>query len=310
MLIVAALRWSDQRAGVDPLTGEVHTSTAGSGPSEADRCALEHALRLAAALPGGRCVAVTVGPPEADALLRDALAAGTDAVLRIAAPEDGASRPVSSMNSTPVSSKHDRTTVMSSSWTDHDGHRTALLLCHGVVGQHGPPDVVVCGDRSTDRGTGSTPAFLAAFLGARQALGLLELSIVDGTAELTAVRRLDGGRRERLRIELPAVCSVEPTEVRLRRAPLPAVLASRAAPIPVVAGSAPPDRRVRVTAVRPYRPRPRALPATPTADPHRRMVALSGALVRHDPPRLVTPPNPRAAATELLEFLRQQGFAP
>ena len=286
MLIAAALRWTDQRAIVDPLTGEVRTSTAGSGPSEADRCALEHGLRLAAAL-RGRCVAITVGPPAADAMLRDALAAGADAVLRVD-PQASAD-------------KND----------DHDGHRTARLLHQGLINRHGPPDVVVCGDRSTDRGTGSTPAFLAALLGAQQALGLLELSTVDGFGELAAVRRLDGGRRERLRIGLPAVCSVEPTDVRLRRAPLPAVLAARGAPIPVVAGEVPVDGRVRVTAVRPYRPRARVVAngtADRDADPHRRMVALSGTLTRHDPPRLVTPESPAAAAGELLTFLREHGY--
>jgi hypothetical protein len=95
------------------------------------------------------------------------------------------------------------------------------------------PDLVVCGDHSADRGTGSTPAFLAGLLGAAQALGLVQLSTVEG--ELRALRRLDGGRRERLVVPLPAVCSVEPTGVRLRRAALPAVLAAATAPIPVVA---------------------------------------------------------------------------
>lgn len=289
--VVAALRFTDQRATVDPLTAAVHTDVRTSGPSEADRCALEHALRLAAGL-GGRCVAVTVGPPAADAMLRDALAAGADAVLRI--------RPTA-----------DDTHPDAGPDVAGDGAATAAALLDGFRQRHGNPGLLICGDHSTDRGTGSTPAYLAHRLGAAQALGLLELAVQDG--ELRAVRRVDGGRRERLAVPLPAVCSVEPADVRLRRAPLPAVLAARTAPVPVVtvpvATVGRPDRRApHLGPARPYRPRPRVLPAPVGDDPRTRMLALTGALVERDPPRVLTPAGAAEAADELLGFLRQHGY--
>jgi electron transfer flavoprotein beta subunit len=216
-------------------------------------------------------------------MLRDALAVGADAVLRIQ-PAEG-------------DPDHDVAT---------DGDSTAAALLDGLRRRHGSPDLVVCGDHSADRGTGATPAFLAHRLGAAQALGLLQLSVQDG--ELRAVRRLDGGRRERLAVPLPAVCSVEPTDVRLRRAALPAVLAARTATIPVVTSTQRPSRAPHPGHARPYRPRPRVLPAPAGDDPRTRVLALTGALVERDPPRVVTPAGAAEAADELLGFLRQHGY--
>ena len=266
MLVIAALRWVDPRPSVDPLTGSVHSEPRASGPSAADECALAYALRIAGP---GRCVAVTAGPPEAEGLLRDALAAGASGVLRV---EDA-------------------------------GATTASALAQGIR-TLGDPDVIVCGDHSLDHGTGATPALLAHAFDAAQALGLLDLSAT--TTGLTGLRRLDGGRRERLAIPLPAVCSVEATGVRPPRAPLPAVLAAQAAPIPVVTVDSGPSA-VRAGDPRPYRPRPTRLGA-PSGDAHHRVLALTGALVERTPPRVVRPATPAEAADELLDFLRKHGF--
>ncbi|WP_447002602.1 mycofactocin-associated electron transfer flavoprotein beta subunit [Saccharothrix isguenensis] len=280
MLVAAALRWTDRHASVDRLTAQVRHNPLTSGLSEADRCALEHALRLTAALPDARSVAVTIGPPGADSVLREALEVGVDEVLRV----DG-----------PV---HDHT---------DDGSRTAAALLAGLRAV-GTPDVVLCGDRSSDRGTGTTPAFLAAYLDAHQALGLTDLSLTDGT--LHGVRRLDGGRRERLRIGYPAVCSVEPAGVRLRRGALSAVLAAQDAVIPVLPCPVSDDTRVTVTSVRPYRPRPRELPGATVESPRERIHAFIGASGAEVRSRVVTPQTPQAAADELLAFLTEHGYLP
>ena len=282
MLVVAALRWVDPRPTVDPLTAAVHPDPLASGAGPADRCALEYALRIAEAT-AGRCVALTVGPPPAEAMLREALAAGADEALRVA-----------------PAAQHEAAAG--------DEAATAGAIADAVRDRLRGADLVLCGDRSLDRGTGATPAFLADRLGAAQALGLVELSL-DG-ARLRALRRLDGGRRERLVIDPPAVCSVEPaTAARLRRAPLPAVLAARRAKIPVHTPPDPVRPRIRVGAVRPYRPRPRPCP-TPEGTAHARMLALTGALIDRTPPRMVAPPDPASAADELLAFLGEHGYLP
>ena len=52
------------------------------GPGRPDLAALEHALRLAQRW-DAQVVAATVGPGEAEAMLRDALAAGAAEALRV-----------------------------------------------------------------------------------------------------------------------------------------------------------------------------------------------------------------------------------
>src|SRR5215467_11635690 len=81
-VIVAALGWYWRETEVDPLTGTVGADRRDCGPSQSDLAALEHALRLAERW-DAEVVAATVGPAEADAMLRDALAAGATQALRV-----------------------------------------------------------------------------------------------------------------------------------------------------------------------------------------------------------------------------------
>jgi electron transfer flavoprotein beta subunit len=175
-------------------------------------------------------------------------------------------------------------------------------------------DLVCCGDYSTDRGSGSVPAYLAAELGAAQALGLVQIVPGDEPGALTATRRLDGGRREVLAVTAPAVLSLEGSSAELRRAGLAAVLAARDADITVVAaasvdaGAAGSTRaRVRLTRRAPYRPRAKTLPApSPDLDVRDRILALTGALVERTPPRTVHV-DAAEAADLVLEQLRAWG---
>jgi electron transfer flavoprotein beta subunit len=189
---------------------------------------------------------------------------------------------------------------------DEGALATALVVAMRAVGD---PALVLCGDRSADRGTGALPALIAHALGAAQALGLVDLR-VDGDT-LAAERRLDGGRRERLRVPRPAVCSVEGAGVRLRRASLPATLRAERATIPVApasVGAGAATGRVTVGAPRPFRPRTR-LVAPPTGGNARaRLMELTGALVAHDPPTIVGPVDAPGAADALIAYLTRNGY--
>ncbi|HEV7713839.1 MAG TPA: mycofactocin-associated electron transfer flavoprotein beta subunit [Asanoa sp.] len=281
-LVVACLRFGDLRPSVDPLTGSVSRDPRGFELSAADAAALEHALRLGDAW-SAPVLAVTAAAASADPLLRTALALGAS-VLRVPwAP-----------------SSYVADLAL-------DERALALAVASAIRGV-GTPSVVVCGDVSSDRGTGAFPAYLAHALDAAQALGLVALS-VSGNA-LAGERRLDGGRRERLRIPRPAVCSVEAAGVRLRRASLPATLAASSASVPVatVVPSASAGA-VEVTGVGPFRPRTRVVPA-PAGDSSRdRLMHLTGVLVAHDPPQIVTPASAASAADALLDYLRRRGYA-
>lgn len=239
-----------------------------AGVSESDRAALEVGLVLAG-LTDSRSTVISVGPPGADKGLRTALAAGAHRAVRIDAPADLESAAVS---------------------------RALASVAAGA-------DWVLCGDASADRGSGSVPAFIAAELGAAQALGLVAVSSTDGVVR--AVRRLDGGRREVLDVRAPAVLSVEGAAARLRRAALPAELKARTAPIEVVPGPTGPLEHPDV--VQRYRPRARAL-AAPAGTALARVLQLTDAggsttttheLVTLDPPE---------AADRILHALAEWGY--
>ena len=274
-MIAACLKWVDRRPEIDPLTGGVHTDVRTSGPSDADEAALEWALRIGDAW-GLDVVAVTAGPPAADAMLREAIAAGATRAVRVDVERDTRS--------------------------DHVAASLAGALPDGV-------SVVLCGAWSLDRGSGSVPAFLAARLDAAQALGLVTLSF-DGADphRLELERRLDRGRRERLRVTAPAVLSVEGGSASLRRAPLDRVLHSRSVEIEVHISLSPPGSSPAPVHTAPFRPRARVLPPPPAElDARERILALSGALTDREPPRLVRL-DPGAAADELLAQLHTWGY--
>jgi electron transfer flavoprotein beta subunit len=275
-LLLVLLRPTDLRADVDPLTGALTREPRAAALSASDAAALEHALGFAEAW-GARVLALSAGGPECDPALREALALGCE-VRRVA---------------------------LHQSYVDElatDEHGLAKALVGALGGER--PDLVLCGDRSADRGTGALPAFVAHELGVVQAPGLVSLTL-DGDGVL-AERRLDHGRRERMRVPLPAVCSVEAAGVRLRRAALPATLAAGSAAVPTVPAEVPASP-VRVVQVRAARPRPRHLPA-PSGTARERLLALTGALLAHEPPTVVGPVGAAEAADVLLEHLVRWGY--
>jgi electron transfer flavoprotein beta subunit len=269
--IAAALKWVDLRPDIDPLAGTVRHDDRTTGFSLADAAALECALLLGEAwqLP---VAAITAGPPEAQAVLRDAAAFGPRRLVLIAADIDAPSEAI------------------------------AEALAPSLDGAA----VVCCGDYSADRGTGSVPAFLAGRLEAAQALGLTGLT-PRSRGCLIAQRRLDGGRREHLEVTAPAVISVEPGAARLRRAALSGLLAAREAAIEAAEGAATHRPRVQVMRTAPYRPRPKILPPPHDPLPRARLIALTGALTERTPPRVVRAPCDEAA-DELIRYLKDKGY--
>ena len=271
---VACLRIVDLRPGVDPLDGTVSRDRWGVGLPPADAAALEHALRLAEAW-DGRVVAVCVGPPSVEPR---AARGGRPRCLRRpgARPRDegDAHRYVAELA---------------------DDERALARTLLAAVGPFGRPDLVLCGDRSVDRGTGALPAYLAHELDAAQALGLVD---VDGRRPGRAVGRAPA--RRRMARTPPGAAARRVLRRGGRRPPAPGV-ARRG-----------PGRRRRAHPRRPRRsrrPRPRAggagplhlgpdppvsprtrvVPPPEGDDPRLRLLALTGALVAHDPPTVVAP---------------------
>lgn len=266
--VAVLLKRVDLRPSADPLTGVI-THDPHGGLSASDQCALELALHVAEQL-GLAVRAVTAGRADSDDVLRLALESGVTEVERVEMHPEAPSAEIAAALAPRV--------------------RRARF--------------VFCGDYSLDRGTGSVPAFVAGQLDFAQVLGSASVELTGGSLRIE--RRLDRGRREIAVVAPPAVVSVDGGLPPLRRSPLPRVLKSARAEIPVIIPSRSHEPEQGRTL--PYRPRPRVLNGP---DPHlptrQRLLTLSGALNVFDPPRLVVA-APEEAADELLSFLTARGY--
>ncbi|MBU3689695.1 MAG: putative mycofactocin-associated electron transfer flavoprotein [Acidimicrobiales bacterium mtb01] len=237
-----------------------------AGISAADQSALEFALL--SARPGEDVVAVSAGPLGAERALRDAVACGLSRAIRI----------------------------------DLDPRASSSAVASSIASAVAGARLVWCGDYSLDRGTGSMPGFLAARLGIGQALGLIDVTIGDDS--MSVVRRLDGARREIMRVTGPAVLSVEGSTARLRRASLRGVLAADNAIIDVIAGMSSP---IDAVDEKPYRPRARALaaPSGTSALDRVRSLTDAGTATQRSETVVLDPPE---AAARIVGALRDWGY--
>jgi electron transfer flavoprotein beta subunit len=237
-----------------------------AGLSLADQAALELALRHAATA-ATTVHAVSVGGPMALQGLRAALACGADRVTHLAATTD-------------------------------DSATVAALLAAALA----DATWVWCGDYSPDGGTGAVPAFLAGELRRPQALGVVAVQFLPDGVE--AIRRLDGGRREMLRLR-HGVISVEGAAARLRRASLTSTLRADRTEIPTVYPEV--ARHPPLPPPEPYRPRARAI-TTPrsasTIDRLHQLTAASGPTTRGETVELA----PAQAAARIIEALTAWGY--
>ncbi len=274
-VFAALLKPVELAARVDPLSGQVIPDPVSLGVSPSDEAALEWALRCAERH-GGSVRALAAGEREpAEVALRLAAAAGAAELAHVSLDPDWPS--------------------------DWVGRSLAQEMTDVALAW--------CGDMSLDRGSGSVPAFVAAELGWPQALGLVGVELPAGPGEsFEVLRRLDGGRRERLLVTGPAVLSVEGATARLRRAGFSALLAANREPAPVktVPGRVGRTARPAVGAVSPYRPPARVVPppAGDTAGERiRSLIGLEGRPVAHRSLHLA----PAEAAAMIIESLESWG---
>jgi electron transfer flavoprotein alpha/beta subunit len=142
--------------------------------NEWDACAVEAALTLRDDAGGGEVTAVTVGDDEADKVVQRALAMGADRGVR-----------VELVTQDPL----------------------AVARALSTVADAEAPDLVLCGVQSADLANGAVGAALAGLLSLPFA-GVAVAIERDG-AGLQVERELEGGLRERLAVQLPAVVSVQ-----------------------------------------------------------------------------------------------------
>lgn len=159
---------------------------------QTDMVACEAAIRLKEAATATVSL-FTTGAGESEAGLRAALALGADDATRVELVANGLDSSV----------------------------RAGRLLGAAIARE--PVDLVICGARSSDGGSGAVPAIIAEELGLPLVTNVTSIS---GTKVLEVERRVGGGRRQVVRIEGPAVITVEDSLCEPR---YPSVIARRRA---------------------------------------------------------------------------------
>ena len=158
---------------IDPATGTLIREGVPSIVNPEDRHALEAAIALREQAGGGKVTVLSMGPPQAEAALREALAMGADAAVLLS----------------------DR------AFAGADTLATACALQHAVR-KLGAVDLILCGRQAIDGDTAQVGPQLAEFLGLPQITYVKQLRLEGG--QLVAERHTEAGTQV-VACPLPAV---------------------------------------------------------------------------------------------------------
>ncbi|AJE49113.1 electron transfer flavoprotein subunit beta/FixA family protein [Celeribacter indicus] len=161
-----------------------------------DEIAVEEAVRLKEAGKADEVVAVSIGPAQAQDVLRTALAMGADRAILIAA--EGPVEPLA-----------------------------VAKLLRAVVSAEAP-GLVILGKQAIDDDANQTGQMLSALLGWPQATFASEIALGDGTAKVT--REVDGGLQA-IEVTLPAVVTADLRLNEPRYASLPNIMKAKKKPL-------------------------------------------------------------------------------
>jgi electron transfer flavoprotein beta subunit len=189
-----------------PLTGgkmvltaderAIETRHLGFTISPHEECGVEEAVRIVEAA-GGEVTVVTLGPPEAEEQLRDAMAIGAD-----------------------------RAILLETDGGESDPEATAAALAEVIAAEN--PDLVIFGNESADAGGFQVGIRVAHALGRPIVTGLKAIAVEDGALRC---EQEVGSARDVYRVPLPAVVTVK-EGINLPRYPsVPAKLRARRKPI-------------------------------------------------------------------------------
>jgi electron transfer flavoprotein beta subunit len=170
--------------------------------NEPDAFALEAALRLKEAH-GGEVVALTLGPPRAAQVLREALAKGADRALHLDSGDAPAAAPL-------------------------DGFTTAEAISRAIAGES--YDLILTGLQSDDTGFGQTGVILAELLGAPHATIIMMIEPA-GERRIQVKRELEGGNFQLVAMPTPAVLTIQSGINKLRYATLMGIKQAKNKPL-------------------------------------------------------------------------------
>lgn len=181
MHIVACVKQTPKSDNVkiDPATGCLIRSGAASAMNPFDEYALEEAVMLKEQL-GGTVSVITMGPPQAEAVLRDSVARGADKVYQLG----------------------DMAFAGSDTWS------TSYALSKGIEKINGieAVDLVICGKQTNDSDTGHIGPQVSAWMKWPNAAFVKK--VVSVNEKSITVERLTEDGSETLELPFPCVISV------------------------------------------------------------------------------------------------------
>lgn len=158
--------------------------------SEVDGAALQTALDLKKNRPGAQITVLSIADHGAEPLLRHTLHAGADQAIKLDAPHQDNTLPDTS---------------------------SAAKIAAAAIREL-KPDLIICGVRSPDHGSGIFPYALSARMDLPVIAGAVNITLQQD--ELKVIRKLGQGWRENYCFALPAVIAVDPDIVRPTHVPV------------------------------------------------------------------------------------------
>lgn len=208
MHIVCCLKQVPDTAQVkiDPETNTLVRAGIESILNPFDLVAIEQAVRIKENH-GGTITAITMGPPQASSILRQAISLGVDEVVLLS----------------------DR------AFAGADTLATSYTLAMAIIQLENkiPVDLVLCGKQAIDGDTAQTGPGIATRLKYTQLTYVSRIQWIDPeNRKIQVERKVDGGV-ETVLGDLPALLTVELELAKPRRASLPSLIASLKAPVPI-----------------------------------------------------------------------------
>lgn len=191
---------------IDPETNTLIRSGVESISNPFDVVAVEEAVRLKEQY-GGRVTVMSMGPPQAETSLREALSMGADDAILLS----------------------DR------NFAGADTLATSYTLAKAIekLDRDDPVNLILCGKQAIDGDTAQTGPGIATRLGYSQMTYVTEVQTIDESGSHIQVKRKVEGGYEIIRGPLPALLTVELDLAKPRRASLPQLIHSMRAEVHV-----------------------------------------------------------------------------
>lgn len=166
---------------IDPVTGTLKREGMAAAINPFDEYAIEEAVRLKERVPGSMVSVLTMGPPQAEESLREAIARGCDQAFH----------------------------VTSRAFAGADTWATSYTLQMGIrkiAKEKGPVHLVICGKQTNDGDTGHVGPGIASWLDWPDVAYVKKVETVD--EKKIVVHRLMEDGLDVLEMDLPAVIAV------------------------------------------------------------------------------------------------------